>query len=254
MKILKKLSALIAAVAIFGTSAMAADFKFDDKIEYTTGDSSVTVSFYAGENVNSIGQDASVIITYDTSVYTLDKSTALTSTVDGGWLSANANQAIWGMNGTYEITDKSAPLFTLRFDVKSGANPVGTKFATHADSWMYSIEEDDFDTNGMEITVTAAGPQITVTENTDGTYSVTGSQELTGKKVLFKDATVDDAATLTNTSRFVVSYNGGTPREFNIFDAVNAEGDGALDGKSVAFGIVYSDDLDASLFEFSIEE
>lgn len=209
------------------TDGMYTDTKYDAvDLFYSVQDNGGNLGLVLSEQYRKIGAIApdTTLITYKFKVAD-DADTAT-------YNASNPLVALKSDTTSYAILEAETVKKTLNVPTVSvvGAGPVEDK----------SVKTDDTLTDGKGVVELTYGKDA---EN----------KTLEGKKVYFGNAKVDDAATLTNTSRLVVTYNNAETKTYNIFAAVNAEGDGAMDGDSVAFGIIFTGDLNTDLFTFEIK-
>lgn len=176
MKLFKKISALIAAVSIFGATVLANDLMFDEKLEYAANAEKVTVNVYTTQP--DVGEWATLGVQYDNTVYTLNKAEC---TSMGTAIEFNdedfENIITWAAPNGVEGVTAASPLFTLVFDVIEGKSPVGTTFLITEQcgdtSWIYNANGDDYTYEDVSITVTGNGPNYpTVTDEADNTRYV----------------------------------------------------------------------------------
>lgn len=268
MKKFLSLIAVVATVCSVATSAFAA-FSCEGQVTGATlKDVTATSATIEYDETNTDGFVFKFFVSE-----TLSKSTTtvdVTAIKNAGW-TIESIDGLYAFTSGYALTDTATKL-TVKFSdgvatitpddaviqFKAVPGPDATiDGVTFKVSPMYNTSDGLYN-KYITYTLAKAAPQedkVTVVENGDGSLSVTGegATTLAGKKILFKDATIADADTLNEDSRFVVTYDNGTPKAYNIFAAVEAEGKGAWSGKSVAFGIVYTGEYDPALFSFEIK-
>ncbi len=256
MKIKKIFSALLASAMIFGMSAFAADVKFDDTVTYTAGAETVTLNVYAGSNVTTMDGYSILSITFDESVFSVQSAT---TTQESATATDNGDGTISWCNETTAVTTiTSDPLMTVVFNVLDPSKVVGSTFGIdEGNSGLFADEGNTaYDFSGVSVTVTAAGPVgptvvegATVNNITEYTFE---NSDVYGEDVKIL-MTSTAAATVTEKTRFYVSYNGNPAKEFgsNIWEKL-AQGNGSISVGNVKFGLIVPANLDASMFEFEV--
>lgn len=187
-------------------------------------------SFYSEDPVVEEGGMFSACFAFDKSAVALNETTPLMKVT----FTAPANLAV----GTYKLFAADDTYMNVQItDDNSGAT-----------SGPIQWSDVEF------VTVTAAGPQgPTVTEgatvNGITEYTFTNSEEFKDTKVLMTST----AATVTESTRFYASYNGGAQREFgsDIWAKIG-QGGGSVSVANVKFGLIVGKGMDASLFTFEV--
>lgn len=158
MRLFKKISALIAAVAIFGSTALAGDLRFDEKLEYAAEATKVTVNVYS--NVDNMTMFSTFGVDFNNEVYTFNQGESTSQCTAPEWAVEEEHIVTWATPANMTSINTSEPLATLIFDVNSGKSPVNTTFTISEDYSMLSNTAQDyfFDISGISITVTAATP------------------------------------------------------------------------------------------------
>lgn len=177
---------------------------------------------------------------------------------------------IWALDESANEHAADVACVEVTFTANAEAAEATYDFAVEADSaetgfahglFVYDADTQNVTLTGATVEVKASQPEppvedkVIVTENADGTYSVSGEEATlpADAKILIYTEEKADAAALTEASRFVATYNNADSKAYNIYAAVNAEGEGTLNGKTIVFGIIYSGDLNADLFTFDIK-
>lgn len=259
MKVVKKLFALIAAVSMVGTSVFAADFRFDEKIEYdATTDEKIYVSFY-GDDVTDIGADSSLTLYYDKDCYTFDQAS---STINYGTVMDTQYGVAWSTpNGQNVDISGNKCIMTLAFAINENKNPAEEDpFSIDAaQSCTYDSTMTVFHTyDGLSIAVTSAKPADPVpgTVGTkDGYTTVVDSDKAT--RFVVTDTKASIAATAASVLK--VTYDGDTQSAnlYKLLGVENAENAGNITIGSLTIKMILSADVqdvaDIADYSFVIE-